>query len=489
VDDVTVGTTQDAASPPTAAAPTPFDTTVSTVMAPPVVVTAGLPIEAAAAAMTRAGSSAAIVVAGGRAVGIVTDADIRARHVAAASGPDRPVEQLATSDPLVIAPHQPLAEALSLMASRGVHHLPVVDAGEPVGMVDAGLLLAAVAGDPLRVLGTASTAGDTGELQAAYLRLPVVVERLVGTGSGGLAVTRLLSLFTEQAMIRAVGWACDELGPPPAAFAIVALGSLARREQTLVTDQDHALVISDGAGSEPWFAALGQRVTDVLAAVGFLRCPGEVMISNPVWRDEAASWRRRWEAFLAEPSPEHILASNIVLDARPVVGDPALAVPFLTVARRARGSGNFLLFLANSARELHPPIGALGRWRLERRGPHAGSFDIKRGLIVPIVQIARVHALAVASEAMETVQRLNDAADGGQISRDAADILANGYELATTVRLVDQAARARSGQELDNWVRPAQLTAWQRVGLKEVARTIRTAQESISLSYQGAYVG
>jgi CBS domain-containing protein len=399
------------------------------------------------------------------------------------------VIEIATSGVQVVRPDQTLAEALGMMASGRIHHLPVLDDSEPVGMIDAGQLLAAVAGDPLQVLASASSAPSLAELTAAYRRLPAVAGQLVGTGSGGLAVVRLLSLFTEQAMARVVGWTCDELGPPPAPYALVALGSLARREQTLITDQDHALVIADGAGAEPWFAAFGERVTDLLATVGFLRCPGDVMIANPLWRDEVSAWRRRWLAFLAEPSPEHVLASNIVLDARPVDGDPSLASPFLTAAKQARTSGSFLLWLANSAREFTPPIGLLRRWRLERRGPHAGAFDIKKGMIVPIVQIARVHSLAAGSQSMETVQRLHDAAAGAQISSDSADILANGYELATTIRLTDQAARAQAGTELDNWVRPADLNAWQRAGLKEVAHTIKVAQDAISLSYQGAYVG
>jgi CBS domain-containing protein len=458
-------------------------------MEPAVVVEATRPVAEVAAAMTRSGATAAVVVDGASVAAIVTDADVRSRHVATGGRAERPVSEIATTGVRVVAPGDPLAEALGTMASAAIHHLVVVDGGEAVGMIDAGRVLAAVAGDPLRVLGSASSAGDVTELAAAYRQLPSVAGRLLGTGSGGLAVARLLSLFAGQAVARVAALARDELGAAPAPYALMALGSLARGEQTLVTDQDHALVLADGAGGEPWFAEFGQRVTDLLAAVGYPRCPGGVMIANPDWRDEASAWRRRWGALFAEPSPEHVLASNIVLDARCVDGDGELAGPFLAAADRARASGNFVLFLANSARRLDPPLGLLRRWKLQRRGPHAGAFDIKRGAIVPIVQIARVHGLVAGSRATATGQRLSDAAGAGRISAASADVLANGYELATTVRLFEQVARAGAGGDVDNWVEPSSLSAWQEAGLKEVCRAIRVAQDAISLSYLGAHVG
>jgi CBS domain-containing protein len=286
---------------------------------------------------------------------------------------------------------------------------------------------------------------------------------------------------------KAVGWAIDDLGPAPAEYALIALGSLARREQTLVTDQDHALVIEDGAGDHPWFGKFGEHVTATLETVGLKRCPGDVMISSPEWRDERRNWRKRWAAFVSKPEPEHILASNIVLDVRLIAGHEPLVEPFETMIDLARKSPTFVLFLANSARD-RPPLGPFSRWRLERRGPHAGAFDIKKGAILPIVQIARVLGLVAGSASIETVARLYDAAEAGMISVDSADILANGYELVTSVRLTEQSTRWRTGRELDNWVRPVDLTAWQRAGLREVLKTIRISQDAISLSYQGAYV-
>ena len=37
----------------------------------------------------------------------------------------------------------------------------------------------------------------------------------------------------------------EELGPPPVSYCFMALGSMARNEQSIVTDQDNALVLSD----------------------------------------------------------------------------------------------------------------------------------------------------------------------------------------------------------------------------------------------------
>jgi CBS domain-containing protein len=478
-----------------------LDRPLSDLMSAPVVVSPADPVRTVARLMTETGVSAAVVLAraggagrgvsgdGEGALGIVTDADLRARHLAAGVD-DQPVGAIATPSARTLGSESTVAEALALMTAGHLHHIPVVSDGRLVGLVDAAAVVAVMAGDPMTVLATASKASDLDQLAAARDDLPGVVARLVAAGTGGLACVRLLSLFTEAAMTRIVVWATDELGPPPAPYALVALGSLARREQTLVTDQDHALVVADGAGGERWYAEFGERVTDDLATVGFPRCPGGVMVANAEWRDEQRAWHRRWEAFLAGPEPDHILASNIVLDARTVVGDPALASPFRTVAERAvaGNTGPFLLFLVNSAREHGPPLGLFNRWKTKRRGPHAGRFDVKAGAVLPIVSLARVHGIAAGSGATGTVDRLGDAARAGKVSADTADILVNGYELVTSIRLLEQTGRWSSGRDLDNWIAPGELTAWQRTGLREVCRTIRTAQEAISLSYLGAYV-
>ena len=66
-----------------------------------------------------------------------------------------------------------------------------------------------------------------------------------------------------------------QLGPPPVAYCFLALGSMARQEQLIVTDQDNALVLDnrfDPARHDAYFKALATFVCDGLARCGYSYC-------------------------------------------------------------------------------------------------------------------------------------------------------------------------------------------------------------------------
>jgi CBS domain-containing protein len=76
------------------------------------------------------------VVDGGQLIGILTDRDIVVRAVAERRDPQTvKVEEVASREPVTVEPEQDLDEALALMAQHQVRRLPVVEAGQLVGML------------------------------------------------------------------------------------------------------------------------------------------------------------------------------------------------------------------------------------------------------------------------------------------------------------------------------------------------------------------
>ena len=74
----------------------------------------------------------------GKLTGIFTERDILNRVVAKRLDPDTtPLSQVMTADPRTIAADKPLAHALVMMDEGGYRHVPVMDNGQPVGMVSA----------------------------------------------------------------------------------------------------------------------------------------------------------------------------------------------------------------------------------------------------------------------------------------------------------------------------------------------------------------
>ena len=68
---------------------------------------------------------------------------------------------------------------------------------------------------------------------------------LLGGGLDATVIAGFVARLNDALVHRIVRWAEAELGPAPAPWAWIAFGSEGRMEQTLLTDQDNALVYSD----------------------------------------------------------------------------------------------------------------------------------------------------------------------------------------------------------------------------------------------------
>ena len=154
-------------------------------------------------------------------------------------------------------------------------------------------------------------------------RIPTVLGQLVDRDVSAAEIGRVVTALGDAVRRRVVALVEAELGPPPAPYAWVVLGSVAREEEALSADQDHALVLAEPDHGD-WFARLAHRVTEVLVECGWPRCPGDVMATNPRWRLTVAQWRQHFAAWSAEPDPDSVLHAAIFHDMRHLSGDPRL---------------------------------------------------------------------------------------------------------------------------------------------------------------------
>ena len=94
-------------------------------------------IEDAAKKMKEADTGAILVVDGDDLKGIVTDRDIVVNAIAEGKT-DAKIEDVASTDTTTIEPDADLGDAIEKMREAKVRRLPVVDDGEPVGIVSLG---------------------------------------------------------------------------------------------------------------------------------------------------------------------------------------------------------------------------------------------------------------------------------------------------------------------------------------------------------------
>ncbi len=99
---------------------------------------AELTVREAARRMAATQVGAIMIALNGRLVGIFTERDALIRVLAAGLDPDTTrLGQVMTDHPLSVTPDTLLGHALHLMHDGGFRHVPVVEDGQPVGMISA----------------------------------------------------------------------------------------------------------------------------------------------------------------------------------------------------------------------------------------------------------------------------------------------------------------------------------------------------------------
>src|SRR5665647_2380995 len=81
-------------------------------------------------------------------------------------------------------------------------------------------------------------------------------------------------------------------GPALLPYALISMGSDGRMEQTLITDQDYLIVYGNGGSvvEDTYFETFSHLLVERLAEVGFKKCTGDIMPSNPTWRGSVQQW-------------------------------------------------------------------------------------------------------------------------------------------------------------------------------------------------------
>ncbi|GEJ59071.1 DUF294 nucleotidyltransferase-like domain-containing protein [Anaeromyxobacter diazotrophicus] len=406
--------------------------------------------------------------------GIVTDRDFRNKVLAEGLGPDTPVTRVYSAPLRTVPEKTAVYEAWQILLDTGVHHLPIARGGEILGVLTSSDLLRSAAQGPPAVLRSVERLGSREALPGYGGRVSEMASSLLAGGLDATVIAGFVARLNDALLTRILRWAEAELGPPPAPYAWIAFGSEGRMEQTLLTDQDNALVHGGDASCEPYFAALAERANTDLEAAGFPRCPGGYMAREH--HAPLPEWEARFRGWIDDPKPQALLQAAIFFDFRKVHGALDLG-PLEAVLARASKARVFLACMAKAALEFRPPPSLLMRLRGE-------EVDLKLHGISPIVFLARPYALEVGSTARNTLARLDAVVAAGLIGEDVRATLREAYRFLLGLRLREQARMLAEGKPPVNRVSLSALSSIERSRLKDSLRAIRDWQDTAAYHFK-----
>lgn len=447
-------------------------------------ITANASIQSAAMKMTDLDFSCLVVINyegdTHAAVGIVTDKDIRRRCVAEGIAINRPVSDIMTTDITTIDANSNAFDALITMTSKHIHHLPITKQGKLAGMVTVTDLINHEGHNAVNISSIIHKAGHIDELVQISALLTKLQIRLTKLGCSADHIGKSISAITMAFTTRLIIMAEKINGPAPVPFAWLAAGSQGRQEQLAHSDQDNALIICNQMKPEhqQWFADLAVFVCDGLAACGFIYCPGDIMATNPQWRQTQQGWQSYFEQWVVQPNQQALLLSSVFFDLSTVYGDASLLNKVRdNMLKKTKKNTLFIAHLSANALSFRPPLGFFRDFVLIQNGKHKATLDIKHNGIAPIVDLARIYALSEGVAVVNTIERIRQVAGSGSLTKSSAENLIDAYEFLTSVRLEHQAKQLINNEEPDNYIAPKEISKLEREHLKDAFKVIKTLQD------------
>lgn len=440
-----------------------------------------LPVIDAARLMRDARVSSLGIVESGRLLGLVTIRDMSNRVVAEGRDMRQPVRYVMTPDPVTLAPSALGYDVLTIMLERRIGHLPVVDDGRFIGMISQTDLTRVQAISAAGLIREVVQAEDVAQMARITARIPELLVQLVQARLRHEIVTRMITDITDAVTRRLLDMAMADLGPAPAPWCWAACGSQGRQEQTGVSDQDNCLILAPKADpAHPWFRRLAQRVCEGMDACGYVRCPGDMMATNPRWCQPLEVWQGYFRDWTRHPSPEAQMLASVMFDLR-AIGGAADLLDGLQRGTLAEASKNsiFVAHMVGNAMKHRPPLGLIGGFATIRHGEHRHHIDMKHNGVVPVTDLARIYALQGRLQAVNTRTRLEDAEARGIISGSGARDLIAAYDTIQMARLENQAHLVKAGRRPDNYLSPSDLSDFERSHLRDAFVVVRGMQSAV----------
>jgi CBS domain-containing protein len=424
----------------------------------------------------------------GQVVGIITDKDLRTKVIAQGKCFSLPAQSIMQTDLILLDSNAYVFEAVLVMLRDNIHHLPVVVKKKPIGVISLSDILRYESQSSLLLVRGILAQHSVEDLAYYARQLPNVFVRMVNEDANSHMIGTAMAVIGRTFKQRLLALAEEKFGPPPIPYCFIALGSMARDEQLIVTDQDNAIILDNSFNEtlhNHYFQQLADYVCDGLAQCGYSYCDGEIMASFKKWRLTKAQWQSQFAQWIEEPKPHALLHSSIFFDLDGVYGKVKWADDLKRfISQAGRNNKRFLVNMAHNARNRTPPLGFFKGFVLEHNGQHKRSMNLKRRGTAPLSDVIRVHALAVGSRKQNSFERLEDIIEAQLLPEGKAHDLRDALEYIAMIRIRHQAWQiAQLNEQPDNDLEPHLLSPFEQRNLKEAFAILDKAQNFLKFKY------
>ncbi|SEN50189.1 CBS domain-containing protein [bacterium A37T11] len=427
--------------------------------------------------------------------GFVTDITLRDKVVAKRRDPVGPISDVMDNHIVSIDEEAYAYEAILLMFQTKSRYLLVTSNGRYVGFLSRNKLLSEQAESPLVFIQSVKQALSSSELARKWGQVPEVVNKLLDRGVNSSIVNQVITAIADTIAQNVIEEVLADKGQPPAKFVFMVLGSEGRKEQTLKTDQDNAIIYEDRANEHreevrKWFLGFAENVSDRLNSIGFVYCTGGFMAKNPVYTHSLSHWKKNYQNWMDEALPETVIKFSTFFDCRFLYGSPEIMQQLREFLDKQlqQPLEKFFVYLAQNALQYEPPLNYFNQIKTFSVGGRQ-VFDIKK-VMTPVVDLVRVYALRNRIFELNTGDRIEALKDMGVFNEGECKELLESYYYLMEMRLRTQANRLiRDKMEAENYIELKNMTKMEKAAMKEVFKSIENFQAGIRIKFTNNLLG
>jgi CBS domain-containing protein len=432
----------------------------------------------------------------GEITGFVTDITIRDNVVAKQAGYESPVSSIMDAPVAAINVHAFVYEAILSMFRTKMRYLLIEKDGEYLGFISRNKLLSEQGQSPLLFIQSVKQALSVDELKRKWETVPQIVSQLLDRGVHAAIVNQVITAVSDTIAIKVIESVTKEMGRPPAKFVFMVLGSEGRKEQTLKTDQDNAIIYEDKANEHreevrEYFLKFASHVSDHLNTIGFSYCTGGFMAQNPKWTHSLSHWKKNYESWIHESVPETVMQIATFFDCRYIYGDETIIkeLEVFLNEQLQNPMERLFHFMAKNALQYEPPLTLFFKNIRTFKVDEKEVFDIKKAM-TPIVDLVRVYALKNRIFEPNTGERLKALKDRQVFTEKEVTELLQSYYFLMGLRLNTQSQQIIQDHTApDNYITPQHLSKIDQLSLKEIFKTIENFQMRIRMQFTGNLLG
>ena len=414
-------------------------------------------------------------------VGMFTTTDLRDALLRPVPPNALPVRDVARFDLISVTPETELFDALLVMIRHRVHRVLVREGDAILGVLTQLDLMSFISNHSHLIALQIQQANTVDELQTAARQMDSLIALL---HKGGVKIEVISTLVSElNSQIFARLWTF--IAPQPLAdnSCLIVMGSEGRGEQILKTDQDNALLLRDGF-EWPGLEDVARQFNEALAKFGYPACPGNIMLTNPVWRQPLTDFKATIADWLLGSHPDGPMHLAIFMDARAVAGDTNLLAEAQAHLQGLFGGNAALLARFASAVEQFSEPGTWWDRLTTLRGREEQAFDLKKLGTFPIVHGIRALSLEYRLDALRTSERIQLLTGQEHLDAALARDLTDALQFLMGLKLKNNLRQRQMGETPHNLVKLSELGTLERDLLKDSLAIIKRFKQHLRTHFR-----